>query len=168
VPNPITHLVIGRVAAPRGVRGELKVTIETEDPERFFELERVYLGDEREPFDVVGVRLYKGQALLLLDGITSRDQAEEWIGELVQVELRDALPLGEGEYYHFQIEGLDVLTDVGAELGRVTEVLSTGANDVYVVRGASGETLIPALKGVVLEIDLETRRMVVRLPDGLR
>lgn len=166
--DDITHLVIGRVAAPRGLRGELKVMIETEDPDRFFELDRVYLGDDLQPFDVQSVRLFKGQALLKLEGIDDRDKAADFVGAFVQIDKTDALPLDEGEYYYYQIQGLAVYTSEGEHLGAVREVLSTGANDVYVVRGPSGETLIPALEGVVLEIDLESGKMVVCLPEGLR
>jgi len=82
--------------------------------------------------------------------------------------MQDALPLEEGEYYCHQIEGLHAVTTEGERLGRVTEVLATGANDVYVVRGSQGELLLPAVKDVILRVDLEAGVLVVRLPEGLR
>lgn len=161
------HLVVGRIVAPHGVRGEVRVAIETDDPERFARLERVYLGDERVPYAVEGARLHKGQALLRLRGIDDRDAAEAWRSAWVYVAFEDALPLDEDEYYHYQLVGLEAITDGGESLGRVAEILTTGANDVYVIRGPRGELLLPAIGEVVLEIDLEANRMVVRPPQEL-
>jgi 16S rRNA processing protein RimM len=86
---------------------------------------------------------------------------------LVQVPLEDAVPLEEGEYYHFQLEGMDVVTETGEWLGRVGEVLRGGAHDVYLVRGPRGEILLPAVEDVILELDLEARKMTVHLLPGL-
>ena len=163
----IEYLAIGRVSAPRGVRGELRVDVETEDPERFRILKRVYLGEEYAPYRVLSGRVHRGQALLLLEGVTDRNTAEGWRGAYVYVAIDDALPLREGEYYYHQIIGLEALTEEGEALGRVTEVLVTGANDVYVIQGPRGEVLFPALEGVVLRIDLANGRMTVRIPEGL-
>lgn len=162
-----THLVIGRIVAARGVRGELKVEISTDDPERFFRLREVYLGDALAPFTVKKARLFQGCALLTLHGIEDRTTAESWRGMYVHVKAEDAIPLAEGEYYHYQIIGLLAITTEGEKLGRVTEVLATGANDVYVVQGAQGEILLPAIRDVILNIDLKTGSLLVRLPDGL-
>jgi len=164
----VTHLVIGKVTAPRGVRGELKVAIETDDPQRFSLLREVYLGDALVRFEVKRARLHGGQALLQLCGIQDRTAAEEWRNAYVYVPVEDALPLGDGEYYYHQIEGLTVMSIEGEVLGQVTEVLPTGANDVYVVQGTEGELLLPALKSVIIRVDLDAGTMLVRVPDGLR
>jgi len=164
----LTHLVIGRVVAPRGLGGELKVAIETDQPDRFLQLRKVYLGDGLACFKVQRARLHRGQALLQLQGIADRNAAEAWRGAHVSVSMQDALPLEEGEYYCHQIEGLDAVTTEGERLGRVTGVLATGANDVYVVRGDQGELLLPAVKDVIVRVDLEAGMLVVRLPEGLR
>lgn len=169
-PTPgIEHLMIGRVIAPRGLRGELRLTIETEDPERFYDLSEVYLGQDRARFRVLQARLHQGQALLLLDSITNRETAESWRNAYVYVAAEDAIPLQEGEYYCHQIEGLLAVTPEGERLGRVTEVISTGANDVYVLDvGKGAELLLPAIKDVIIRIDLNAGTMTVRVPDGLR
>jgi 16S rRNA processing protein RimM len=87
---------------------------------------------------------------------------------LVQIPLEEAIPLGEGEYYYFQLTGVSVETESGEWLGQVVQVLETKANDVYVVHGPWGEVLLPAVEEVVLELDLELKRMVVHLlPDML-
>lgn len=162
------YLVIGQVMAPRGVRGELKVRCESEDPQRFLALREVYLGEGRVRFAVRAVRFFKGQILLQLHGIEDRNEAERWQGAFVQIPLEEGLPLGENEYYYHQIEGLSVVTEEGEMLGRVIEILPTGANDVYVVRGEREEILLPAIRQVILRVDLEKGLLVVRLLEGLR
>jgi 16S rRNA processing protein RimM len=161
------YLTIATVLAPRGLRGELKVRIETDFPERFARLTRVYLGPEHLSFDFEGFRQYKGHGLLKLKGCDDRTAAEELRGMEVQIPLEEAVPLGSGEYYVHQIEGLAVYTEDGAPVGVIEEVLFTGSNAVYVTQGPLGEVLIPALRDVVLEVDLEGGRMIVRLPPGL-
>jgi 16S rRNA processing protein RimM len=163
-----THLVIGRVVAPRGIRGELKVEIHTEDPERFHHLPQVYLGDGYTRYAVTRARLFKGQALLQLEGIETREDAELWRNAYVYISLNDALPLDADEFYHYQLIGLAVHTEEGEALGRVAEVLATGANDVYVIRGEGGELLLPAIKEVIRQVDLEAGTMTVVVPHGLR
>jgi 16S rRNA processing protein RimM len=166
-------LVIGRVLGAHGVGGELKVQVISEDPHRFGRMEQVHIGLEEgdpEPRALERFRLHKGNALLKLVGCDDRDSATALRGYLLQVPIEDAIPLEEGEYYEFQILGLEVWTVSGEHLGRVVDVLATGANDVYVVHGTypgHREVLIPALESVVLEIDLEGARMVVELPEGL-
>ena len=161
------YLVVGRIVAPWGVRGEVKVAIETDFPERFKRLKRVYLGEKATPFVLEGSRLHKGHALLKLGGCDDRNAAEKLRGQLVQIPLEEAMPLGEDEYYVYQIVGLDVWSTEGEHLGRVGEVLFTGANDVYVVQGEKGEILIPAVEDVVLEVDIAGGRLTVELMKGL-
>ena len=161
------YLVVGRIVAPWGVRGEVKVALETDFPERFKRLKRVYLGERMTSFVLEGSRLHKGHALLKLGGYDDRDAAEKLRGQLVQIPIEEAMPLGEGEYYVYQIVGLEVWTTEGEHLGRVSEVLFTGANDVYVVHGEKGEILIPAIEDVVLKVDLAGGRLTVELMEGL-
>lgn len=164
------YLLIGRVRAPRGIRGELKVGVYPEDVARLEALREVYLstdGTHLVRFEVRRARFFAGQLLLSLNGIEDRNAAEQWPGALVYVP-KEALPLSEDEYYYHQIEGLTVITSEGELLGRVTEILPTGANDVYVVRGSEGEILLPAIKQVILRVDLAAGIMVVKLMDGLR
>jgi len=161
------YLVVGKIVAPWGVRGEVKVAMETGFPERFKRLRRVYLGEKAISFVLEGSRLHKGHALLKLRGCDDRDAAEKLSGQLVQIPIEEAMPLGEDEYYVYQIVGLDVWTTGGEHLGRVSEVLFTGANDVYVVQGERGEILIPAVEDVVLEVDLSGSRLTVELMEGL-
>jgi len=170
-PEP-RYLAVGRVLRPHGLRGELRVEIITDYPERLRQHVFFYLASPDSPevvrrYPVEGVRQHKGVLLLKLGGCDDRDAAEGLRGMLVQVPLEDAVPLEEGEYYHFQLMGLRVETEDGQWLGQLVEVLSTGANDVYIVRGPRGELLLPAVDDVVRELDLASKRMVVRLMRGM-
>ena len=166
-PEEPTHLVVGRVLAPWGARGEVRAQVLTQFPERFAALQEIIVGEEHRVFRLRSARLHKGNVVLKLEGIDSPEQAAALRGELLYVPLSEAMPLGEHEYYHYQILGLDVYTVQGEHLGSVTDILETGSNDVYVVQGRGREVLIPALADVVQEVDLEHRRLVVVLPPGL-
>jgi 16S rRNA processing protein RimM len=166
-------LTIGLVAGAHGLRGELKVAILTDDPQRFGLLDRVFVGQEDEsPVARVieGFRLHKGRALLRLEGCYDRTAAEALRGYLVQIPSEEALPLEEGEYYEHQILGLAVWTASGEYLGELVEIIYTGANDVYVVQPADAngkDILVPALEDVVLDVNLDAGKLVVELPEGL-
>ena len=166
-PEP-RYLAIGRVARPFGLRGELKVQLLTDFREQLGRLRTVYLGPQAQPWKVEAIRLHKAAALLKLDGCDDRTAAEALRGALVQIPREDAVPLKEGEYYEHQIVGMTVVEEDGTLLGKVVEIISTGANDVYVVRGPDGELLLPAIESVILEIDLDVDRMVVHVMAGLR
>jgi 16S rRNA processing protein RimM len=172
MPEP-RFLAVGRVVGAHGLRGELKVEILTDDPHRFGRLEQVFLGlqdQEPVPWTLEGYRLHAARVLLKLGGCDDRASAQALRGYFVQVRLEEAIPLDEDEYFEHQILGLDVWTAAGEPLGTVVEILYTGANDVYVVRDHAPphrETLIPAIEGVVLEVDLVAGRMEVELPEGL-
>jgi len=163
----VAFLAIGRILRPWGVQGEVKVEILTDFPERFRLLRTVYLGQGRQPYTLERARRHGHQMVLKFKECRSRLAAEALRDQLVQIPVEEAMPLEEGEYYEHQIIGLDVVTREGEKLGRVTEVLFTGANEVYVVHGRGREILLPAIEDVILEIDLTGGRMVVALLEGL-
>lgn len=165
--NALEYLIIGQVVGSWGVRGEAKVNILTDFPERFALLKRVYLGEEHTPCKVQYARLHKQWALIKFVGIDSPAAARALAGQYVRIPIAEAMPLAADEYYEHQILGLAVWTDEGEYLGRIKEILFTGSNDVYVVQD-DAEILIPALKDVVLQVDLEQGRMIVHLLEGLR
>lgn len=171
VPEP-HYLVVGRVLRPHGVRGEVRVEIVTDYPERLGQRTCFYLALPDSPaavrrYTVEAQRWHKGLLLLKLRDCDDRNCAEELRGMLVQIPIEEAVPLEEGEYYDFQLSNVRVEMENGEWLGQIVEVLETGANDVYVVRGPRGEVLLPAVREVILEIDLESRRMLVRPLPGM-
>jgi 16S rRNA processing protein RimM len=159
---------VGRVLRPHGIRGDLLLTSLTDFPERLGEIDTVYLGDGAVPHAVATFRQHRGQLLLRLVGVADRDSADGFRGQVVQIRPQSAAPLPPGSYYHHDILGLVAFTDEGERLGEVAEILQTGSNDVYVVRGQSGEILLPAISSVILEISLANRQITVHLIDGLR
>jgi 16S rRNA processing protein RimM len=170
-PEP-RYLVVGRVLRPHGVRGELRVEIVTDYPERLAQHVYFYLVHPKSPEKVQrrrieALRRHREVALLKLEGCDDRNEAEALRDMLVQVPVEEAVPLEEGEYYHFQVVGVRVETEEGEWLGQVVEVLETGANDVYLVRGPRGEILLPAITDVVRELDLTSKRLVVHLLPGM-
>ena len=173
-PDDPPFLVVGRVLRPHGVRGELRVRLLTGYPEHFLHLERVGLGhdatavDDVTLHDVERARLHKEYGILKLADCDDRDEADLLREQFVMVPLDDAVPLEADEYYHFQLVGLTMVTTEGEAIGQVTEILETGANDVYVVNGPQyGEILVPAIDEVVQEIDLAARRIIITPLPGL-
>jgi 16S rRNA processing protein RimM len=160
-------LVVGAVRAPRGLRGELRVRIETDFPERFRKGARVWIGDPPEPFVIDGARIQGDEVWLTLEGLNDRESVEGFRGSEVLVPVEEAIALPEDAYYLHQIIGLEVWTDEGKKLGTVSDVMSLPANDVYVVNSPQGDLWLPAIADVVLDIDLERRRMTVHLIPGL-
>ncbi len=166
-------LLLGEILRPHGIRGELRMRILTDYPERISELDAVYLGKKADdknptPYEIDHIRITQGYGLLKLKLIFNRNQAEEMRGLFVMVRTEDAVPLDDDEIYLFQLIGMDVYLESGELLGTLHEVLETGANDVYIVKSKKyGEVLIPATDETILETDVEQNRVTVSLPDGL-
>lgn len=158
-----TAVTVARVLAPQGLRGEVKVQSLTDFPERFDAGSVLWVGDR--PVRVQGSR-WQGRALLLkLEGVDDRNAAESLRGQ--ELRAPPVEDLGELTYYRDDLIGLGVVDERGQALGRLADIFSTGSNDVYVVRGARGELLLPATDDVIKNIDLERRMMLVELVEGL-
>lgn len=162
-------MTVGVVVAPFGRRGEVQVELATDFPERFRERRRYHLDGPRPGWaEVEGVRFHQGRALVKFRGCDDRGAAEALRGSSLQVPPDEIPPLPAGTFYHFQLIGLEVVTDGGVPLGRLVAIHRTGAHDVFEARTADGRAcLIPALRSVVRAVDLEARRLVVSPPPGL-
>jgi 16S rRNA processing protein RimM len=162
-------LRIGVVVRAHGVRGEIRVRPETDFPERFRTIKRVLVmrGGEPVGHDIQHVRAAGDAFLVKLAGVDTARQARELAGAPLHISAEEASELPEGRFYVDDVIGLEVLSTDGQRLGRVAEVLRTGANDVYVVRGGAREILVPAVRDVVAELAPQRGRMVVRLIPGL-
>lgn len=167
------YLLLGEVLRPHGVRGELRIRLLTDYPERIARLKTVFLAESPEattvkPYQVAGMRMNKGFGLLRLHEINDRDQGDRLRGLFVLVDIENAVPLEEGEFYLYQLIGLNVVTDMGASLGTLVEVLETGANDVYIVDSPTyGEILIPVTPETIVQTDVQSGVLIVKLPEGL-
>ncbi|WP_274651567.1 ribosome maturation factor RimM [Paenibacillus humicola] len=166
-------LTVGKVVNTHGIRGEIKVVSQTDFPEeRFAEGSVLWLvhpeTQQRLSVEVQGARMHKNMYIVKLKGCDDINEAEKYKGWQLKVSRDDLAELDEGEYYHYEIIGCRVVTDEGAELGTVTEILSPGANDVWVVQPPKGkQVLIPVIDDVLLRVDLGTKTVTVRLMEGL-
>ena len=161
--NPETAVTVGRIVAAHGVRGEMKVQPLTDFPKRFRRGAYLWLNGARtrvRSSRPVGRLFY-----IILEGVNDREAVDALRDAELQVP--EAEPLVEDVFYQHDIVGLAVETADGEALGKVESIFSTGANDVYVVRGERGELLLPAVEDVVKEIDVAGGRLRVELLPGL-
>jgi 16S rRNA processing protein RimM len=166
-------LLLGRVLRPQGVRGELRIEVLTAYPERIVPQMMVYFGpDPKNPetaveYEIVSARSHQKYLILQVAGVMDRNAADVLREQYVMVALKDAIPLEEDEFYLFQAIGLAVYTVENEHLGKIVDVLETGANDVYVIQGPRGEVLVPAIDECVVDVNVEAGKMTVRLMEGL-
>ncbi|RUA32900.1 MAG: 16S rRNA processing protein RimM [Chloroflexi bacterium] len=170
-------VAVGRIIGAHGREGEIRVKATSDVPGRFDEGQTLYVSrdgvsPEERTYQIAKTRSTgsKGKDILIISlrGCRDRDQALRMAGLWLCVLQSEVPSAEEGEYFHYELLGLKVRTVEGEDLGEVVEILETGSNDVYVVRGAAGEILVPALSKVVREIDIASGLMVVDLPEGLR
>ena len=170
-------VAVGRIIGAHGREGEIRVKATSDVPGRFDEGQTLYVSrdgvsPEERTYQIAKTRSTgsKGKDILIISlrGCRDRDQALRMAGLWLCVLQSEVPSAEEGEYFHYELLGLKVRTVEGEDLGEVAEILETGSNDVYVVRGSAGEILVPALSKVVREIDIASGLMVVDLPEGLR
>jgi 16S rRNA processing protein RimM len=167
---PEGYMAVGLITSAHGLRGEVKVELHTDFPERFAPGVEVYLGEELEEATISVARPHQGQMLLQFQDIDDRAAAEELRGLWLFIPEEQAATLAEDTYFVHDIIGLSVQTVSGQLLGTVAEVLQTGANDVYVVATLDEprrEILLPAIADVVKTVDLEQGMLTVELLPGL-
>lgn len=164
------YLRVGVITTTHGIRGEVKVFPTTDDPGRFKDLKKLFLdtGKELLPLELEGVKFFKQMVILKFKGIDNINDIEKYRGKDLLIHREDAVALEEGEYFIFDLIDSTVYTEDGKELGTLTEILTTTANDVYVVNTSAGkELLIPSIKECILDIDVTNKKIVVHLLDGL-
>jgi 16S rRNA processing protein RimM len=160
---------VGVITTPHGVRGEVKVYPTTDDVKRFSDLEEVIVqvGKEQRVMHVTSVKYIKQMVILALKEISDRNEAELLRQAPILVTRENAVHLEEGEYFIADLIGLTIVDDNGNQLGILTDVIQTGANDVYVCKMENRELLLPAIKECILDTDLESKTMTVHLMKGL-
>ena len=166
MPRTDRDIIIGKVVAPFGMRGEMKMVVLTDFPERFDAGNEITLdaGEKRRKLLIESSKPNKGGITLKLRGVDSRSDAEELRDAEAVIDKAELGKLDGDRFYIFDMIGLKVVTDDGREQGEVTEVIQGGGNDVYVT---STGLCIPALKSVVAGVDLKKRKMVIRPVPGL-
>jgi 16S rRNA processing protein RimM len=154
---------VGAIIGTHGLDGELRVRLITDDPEHFVTLKRVLLGEQRIPYEIESVRFNRGVALVKLSGVDSIDTAESLRGAVLRIPGSEARPLGENEFFLYQVVGIAVRDEMGADLGAVSDIIETGANLVFVVTNSEGkDELYPSIPEVVVDLNPGEGYMVVR------
>lgn len=163
-------LQVGAIAQTHGIHGEVKVFPMTDDVKRFQKLKEIILdtGREKMTLEIEGVKYFKKFVILKFKGIDNINDIERYKGKSLYVTRENAVKLGRDEYFIADLIDLEVYDEDGNYLGVLTNVIETGANDVYEVRFEDGrEVLLPAIKQCILDIDMENRKMKVHIMDGL-
>lgn len=164
------YLRVGVISTTHGVKGEVKVFPTTDDPDRFKELKQLFLdtGKELVPMEIEGVKYFKKMVILKFKGIDDINDIEKYRGRDLLITRENAVKLEKDEYFICDLIDSEVFTEDGEKLGILTEILTTAANDVYVVKTLEGrEVLIPSIKECILDVDVENKKIKVHLLNGL-
>ncbi|SKB73883.1 16S rRNA processing protein RimM [Lachnospiraceae bacterium] len=164
------YVSAGTITSTHGIRGEVKVYPTVDDPDRFSSFGKVLLsnGKTEVEAEIEKVKYFKNLVIVKFRGIDDINDVMKYRRWNILVTREDAADLQEGQYFEVDILGLRVITDDDREIGKITEILHTGANDVYTVKGESGkEILIPAIQQCILDVDLENGIMKVHLLNGM-
>ena len=168
--NMEQFLRVGVISSTHGIRGEVKVFPTTDDPERFLDLDEVILdtGREHKILEIEGVKFFKNQVILKFKGYDNINDIEKYLKKDLLVDREHAVELGENENFIADLIDMEVVTDEGKVLGTLTDVIETGANDVYAVKTPEGkEILLPAIRDCILDVNVDEKRMTVHVMEGL-
>ena len=168
--NMEQFLRVGVISSTHGIRGEVKVYPTTDDPERFLDLDEVILdtGREHKILEIEGVKFFKNQVILKFKGYDNINDIEKYLKKDLLVDREHAVELGENENFIADLIDMEVVTDEGKVLGMLTDVIETGANDVYAVKTPEGkEILLPAIRDCILDVNVDEKRMTVHVMEGL-
>ena len=161
------YIKVGKIINTHGVRGYVKCMPMTDEPERFEELEYVYTEKDGIKRIIDHVWYQKGMVYLKLEGIDDMETAETFKDSYISI-LEDQLrKLPHDSYYLFDLDGMDVYSSSGEYLGEISEIYQTGANDVYEVKNNKSSFLIPAIKDVVKSVNVQDKKMIIELIEGL-
>jgi 16S rRNA processing protein RimM len=164
------YLIIGKVSRSFGIGGEIKLVPITDRGERFKELEYLYVreGDGYRGLRIERTRIAGDKVILKLEGVSTREEADQLRHQLLYVDREHAAELEEDSYYYYDILGCTVETTTGENLGVVRDIQNFGSCDIYFVQRTDGEEmLIPAIRDVIADMDLSRKRIVIEPVDGL-
>ena len=154
------YLEIGQIVNTFGIKGMVKVVPYTDDIERFDDLKKEY--------EIQEVKYHKNMVLIKFKGIEKVEEAQNLRNSYLEIDRKDAKPLEEGVYYIVDLLGLEVYTEEGKLLGKIDDIYNTGSNDIYVVKDNLGkQVLLPAIKEVIKQVDLENKKIIVHILKGL-
>lgn len=163
-------LEIGQIVNTFGIKGMVKIKPFTDDINRFDDLEKIYIekNNNKKEYEIEEVKYHKGMVLMKLKGVNTPEKAELLRNYYLKVKREDEPELEEGTYYIVDLIGLDVYSDDGKLLGKLDDIFNTGSNDIYVIKDELGkQILLPAISDVVKDINLEEKKIIVHILNGL-
>lgn len=164
------YLRIGIITTTHGIHGEVKVFPTTDDINRFSDLQEVYLdtGKDLITLEIEGIKFFKNTAILKFKGFDNMNDIEKYRGKDLLVSRENAVKLEKDEYFIYDLIDSEVFTDEGTKLGILSEIMTSAANDVYIVKTSEGkEILLPSIKECILDVDVENKKIIVHLMKGL-
>jgi len=164
------YLRVGIITTSHGIRGEVKVFPTTDDINRFNDLKQVFLdtGTDLIPLDIEGLKFFKNTVIIKFKGIDDINEIQKYRGKDLLISRENAVKLEKDEYFIYDLIDSEVFTDDGIKLGILSEIMTTGANDVYVVKTAEGkEILLPSIKECILDVNVESKKIIVHIMNGL-
>lgn len=161
------YLAIGFLRRPHGLIGEMIMDLHTDFPERIKTGRKVYLGNNHEAATIGSVRTHSNALLIKIRGCDTPEAIGKYRNTYMYVKSSEVPALPQGQVYKYELVGLNVIDDSNNELGIVTEIIETGANDVYVVKKDDKEILLPAIPDVILKVDMKKKLITVHLIEGL-
>lgn len=163
-------IAIGYISKTHGIKGDIKVIPLTDIPDRYNNLKKITVypknGQKRE-YRINRVKNVKGGVVLSFSPPLSISEGEELVGGYIKVPSNEIPSLEQDRYYQFEVTGMEVFTEDGKHIGIIEDIISTGSNDVYVVKDGESEYLIPAVHDVVKKVDIAGKRMTISLLEGL-
>ncbi len=160
-------LEAGKIVTTHGIRGEVKIMPYTDTPELLVEFDRLFIGKDKQELFIEHSRVFKSMVIAKIEGVDTPEDAEKLRNKVLFMH-RDDLELDEDTYFIQDLIGVEVRdADTGFVYGKISDVMQTGANDVYVVTGGDREYLVPAIPDVVISTDIDAELMTIRPLDGL-
>ena len=160
---------VGIIVKPQGVKGEVKVKISSPRPERFYNLEKVYIRfNKLQTCSIENIRISNGFVFLKLTDIDSRNDAELLRNKEILISEDQLIDLEENEYFVHDLIGCQVITEEGLKIGEIEDIIQNSSNDIYLVKNQQGqEILIPAINDVVINVDIKERQVTIHVLEGL-
>ncbi|WP_455529352.1 ribosome maturation factor RimM [Ruminococcus sp.] len=160
-------LEAGKIVTTHGIRGEVKIMPYTDSPELLAEFDRLFMGKEHREVNIERSRVFKNTVIAKIEGVDTPEEAEKLRSKVLYMH-RDDLELDEDTYFIQDLIGLEVRdADTDEVYGKIADVMQTGANDVYVIKGNDREYLVPAIADVIVSTDVDGGVMTIRPLDGL-
>ncbi len=161
------YLEAGKIVTTHGIRGEVKIMPYTDTPELLAEFDRLFIGKNKDELIIERSRVFKNMVIAKIEGVDTPEAAEKLRNKLLYMH-RDDLELDDDTYFIQDLIGIEVRdADSGKVYGTISDVMQTGANDVYVIKGSDREYLVPAIADVVISTDIDENIMTIRPLDGL-